>query len=319
MRILFGILAAAVPGLAYAHGGNPAEAKVTSPDLLGTTADTDFVITWIDADRPIPTGTATVDLYYVEQMPPTFFLGAIPSTLTGTPIAQGIPEYDTTDELVWDTRALPSGTYWIWSRVNDPPEPIVSPIYISFSPAPINVQHAGDPIGPSIRITRPSTNISYSDDHYELRYETFAPNGPATVRLEAGTTLDGSDFTVIADGLAATSTGAFVWDTHDLPEMDWTVRAVITDDTGSFTAYCKYFLLITHFIPGRDAGVRDADPRPDAGPGLRDAAVSTSPEPSGAASGCGCSTCSRRRRSAGTPALVIGLLAAVVWSRRRGR
>jgi hypothetical protein len=285
MRIAVAI-AALFPELAFAHGGNPAEALVTVPAAAGTIADESFTITWIDADTPIPTGTATVDLHYTDRMPPTYFLGSIPDALIGTPIVQGIPETDFPNLYVWDTTAVPAGTYWIWSRVFEPPEPVPSPVYISFSPAPLHVQHPGDPLGPSVRITRPNTDISYSDEEFELRWQAFAPNGPATLRLEAGTSLDGSDFIVIADGLAATSTGSFTWQTAELAEGDWTIRAVITDETGSFTAYCPYFLLITHFFPLRDAGA------PDARPEREDAAIAadagSEPPEVVAEEGCGC-------------------------------
>jgi hypothetical protein len=306
MRIILAILGSVTPALGYAHGGNPAEAKVTSPPNVGEVADGSFTITWIDTDTPIPTGTATVDLYYSDQMPPTYFLGAIPEPLLGTPIATGIREVDFPNLHVWDTSRVPSGTYWIWSRVDEPPEPMPSPVYISFSPAPLHVQHPGDPIGPSVRITRPNTDISYSDDHFIIRWQAFAPNGSATIRLEAGTSLDGSDFMVIADGLTATSTGSFDWITEDLAEGDWTIRAVITDQTGAFTAYCPYFLLITHFFPLADAGVPDA-------PAMmtRDAQTtidSGSELPIVKDEGCSCTA------SQGDPTLWLLLL--VAWRRR---
>jgi MYXO-CTERM domain-containing protein len=315
LRLLFGILLA--PNAALAHGGNPAEARVTGPMNVGTVADAEFTVTWIDSDTPIPTGTATVDLHYTETMPPTYFLGDIPDSLSGTPIVEGIRETDTANRFTWDTSSVPSGTYWIWSRVDEPPEPIPSPVYISFSPAPLHVQHPGDPIGPSVRVTRPNTDISYSDEGFEIRWQAFAPNGPATIRLEAGLSLDGTDFTVIADGLAATSTGAFYWETAELAEGDWTIRAVITDETGSFTAYCPYFLLITHFFPLRDSGVRDAAPPPDAGRIDAASATDTGGEPPPPEEGCNCTATragasnalwlaialagTRRRRSRGSP------------------
>lgn len=273
------------PRVAGAHGGNPAEARITAPDAVGIVADERFTVTWIDSDTPIPTGTATVNLYFTDEAPPTFFLGAIPGALGGTPIAEGIREVDPANRFEWDTTGVPSGTYWIWSRVDEPPEPVPSPVYISLSPAPLHVRHPGDPLGPSIRITRPNTPISFSDREFELRWEAFAPNGPATVRLEAGTSLDGSDFLVIAEGLAATSTGAFVWQTGDLAEGDWTIRAVITDEVGSFTAYARYFLLITHFFPNRDAGAADSGGI-DASAAL-DAGLEPPPVED---EGCGCTT-----------------------------
>lgn len=287
MRPLLAMLAALAPLPAFAHSGNPAEARVTAPDDVGVEADESFRITWLDTDTPIPTGTAAVNLFYTERMPPTFFPGEIPDQLEGTPIVSGIPEPDTENAYVWDTRAVPSGTYWIWSRIDEPPEPMPSPVYLSFSKGPLHVRHPGDPIGPAVRITRPNTEIAYSDQEYEIRYRAFDPNGTATVRLEAGTSLDGTGFTLIADDLPATSTGAFVWDTSELEEADWTIRAVISDEVATSTAYSPYFLLVTHFIPGRDAG-----PRPDAGV-RRDASVmdasTTSPEdPEDGEEGCRC-------------------------------
>jgi hypothetical protein len=279
------LLLSLAPGSAWAHGGNPAEAKLTAPPSLGVVADEQFTITWLDLDTPIPTGTATVNLYYAARMPPTFFLGVIPETLTGTAIATGIPEYQTPNRFEWDLSAVPSGTYWIWSRVDDPPEPIPSPIYLSFSPAPLAVQHPGDGIGPSVRVIRPNVELSYSNEGYEITWESFAPNGPASVRIEAGRSVDGSDFMLLAER-TETST-SFYWDTREVEQGDWTIRAVITDQTGSFTAYARFYLLVTHFFPQRDAGVLDSG-----GSTPQDAAVHADASGPGPMidEDCGCST-----------------------------
>lgn len=309
MRRIVAITALLFPLKAFAHGGNPAEARVTAPADVGVVADESFHITWIDTDAPIPTGTATVNLFYTERMPPTFFLGDIPDQLEGTPIVSGIPEPDTDNAYDWDIRSVPSGTYWIWSRVDEPPEPTPSPVYLSFSKGPLHVRHPGDPIGPSVRITRPNTEIAYSDEEYEIRYRAFDPNGTASVRLEAGTSVDGTDFEIIADDLPATSTGAFVWDTRDLEEADWTLRAVITDDVDTFTAYSPYFLLITHFIPGRDAGPAGPDAGAPRDAGAADGARDTKETPEGD-DGCNCSSTDGPVNPAGLLLLLPLLLAA---------
>src|SRR6185503_15354381 len=108
---LLPLLAAALSPLlaesARAHPDGAAIAFLLAPNRTGEIIDTSFEITWSDFNRPVVTGTATVDLFYTARIPKTFKAGELPLDLEGTTIAQGIPEKDTSDRFTWDTSAVP--------------------------------------------------------------------------------------------------------------------------------------------------------------------------------------------------------------------
>lgn len=283
---------------AFAHGGLPAEAILITPSEMGTVADQSIEITWIDSDNPIPTGTATVNLFYTDAMPPTFEPGTRPDALIGTPMVSGIFEYDDTNSYTWDTSAVSAGTYWVWSLVEEPPEPMPSPQIIRFTEVPIVVAHGQDEVPPAVRITNPDNPFVWADQTVDLEYEAFDPSGTGRVRLEVGSTFDGSDFTVIAEDLPAVAEGSFTWDTSQLAEVDWTIRATIIDDRGfEITAYAQYFLLVTH-LQAPDAGpsTPDAGAAEDMGtPQAPDAGVDVDQgQKMMAKEGCSCTGSSQR-------------------------
>ena len=252
------------PSVASAHGGNPALAAMQTPRGVGTVVDETFELRWVDADKPIPTGTATVDLFYTATRPPSFSAGEIHPLLEGTPIVQGVLEKDPANRHAWDTRTVPAGSYFVWSRVVEPPEEFMAPQIISFSPGVLTIAHPGDEIHPAIRITRPDSPFRYADDRFDIAWDAFDPDDSGRVRLEVGTSSLGEGYQVLADDLPATP-GWFEWDTRALAETDWRIRATLTDARGlSFTTYADYPLLVTHLGLGRDGGSgSDAGPPPD--------------------------------------------------------
>ena len=134
-------LASLSPMPAFGHGGAPTVAWVNDPIGVGTVVDQSFRFTWLDFDRPVATGTATVAFYSVVTRPPPFAAGIIPDVLDGTAIVTGLLEKDPINTFEWDTRAVPAGSYMIWSRVNEPPSEIFSPLIISYSPGVVTVAH----------------------------------------------------------------------------------------------------------------------------------------------------------------------------------
>lgn len=313
------VLAALLPLVgtreAMAHGGQPTVAWVNDPIGVGHVVDRSFTFTWLDFDKAISTGTATVDFYYIATRPPTFSAGTIPDPLDGTPIITGILEKDLANAHTWDTSSVPAGSYLIWSRVNEPPSEVFSPLIISYSPGVLTVAHPGDPVHPAVMITTPDTPFRFADQEFEVRYSAFDPDGTGKVKLEAGTTLDGTNFITLAEDLPAVADGAFHWDTSQLAEADWTLRATITDARGlSFTHYGRYFLLVTHLGPRPDASIPDASTQNDGSViptydgGFED------PAPKKPAEGCACSAFPDRVTSAEPMAV---LLLFVALRRRR--
>jgi hypothetical protein len=283
------------------HGGYPPVAEVLNPVGTASTSSSGYVIRWLDTNQPIVTGTATVDIYYAENNPPTYRLGTVPPTLTGTAIATGIRETDTTDELLWDLTNVPTGTYWIWSIVHEPPNELGFQQIFYFSPGTLTVVHPGDEAPPSIYLKAPDTPFRFADTKFEVEYIARDPHGTGKVKLEATLAQDGTGFQTIAEDLPAVTNGRFVWDTSNLERGDWTVRATISDARGmSRSVYARYFLLIEHFPDG----------------GVADGGLVVEED------GCSCAT-SRRAKDQSGLWLVLSLLALLrangaSGSRRRG-
>ncbi len=340
-RVLPLLLIALTPRLAAAHGGNPAQAVVLEPGSIGPPVDDAFLIKWLDAGPPPPvTGTAYVSLYYTKDIPITFPLGIMAPTLTGTVILSGVPEDQGPDEFLWDVSNMPSGHYWIWSLVDDPPMEM-SAQYVRFSPAPLTVLHGNDVIGPAMTILKPQSEFSTADEFYTVDYQSWDPTGTARIRFEASPDAFRMEpmWFVIADNIYAQPAGTIGWNTSVLEEGDYMLRATITDCDGrSFVTYSRYFLFVAHLDPP-DAGPLEGGEEPDGGSLIEwcsqlpdDSGVLPSPEAgtrdtgvepgidAGAVveptedPGCGCSTTATR----GSP-LWAGLLGALAFARRRRR
>jgi hypothetical protein len=258
---------------AGAHAGGLAQAVLSNPRGVGDeVADDSFTFLWMDSDRPVPTGTTTIDFFYTSENPPTFTAGEIPPTLTGTAIVRGLWEREATNQYTWDTSSVATGHYWIYSFVDDPPGEVGSVEVLTFSPGVVTIAHPGDPVPPAVIVTKPDSPFRWADAFFEIGYSAYDPDGTGRVRIEATRELDGSNLTVIADDLPAVPDGTFFWETYALAEDDWLVRVTITDGRGlSFSAWSRYFVLVTHVArPTADAGVVDAAV-PDAGVASPDA------------------------------------------------
>ena len=307
----------ATANLAFAHGGVPALAVLNEPVGVGNVVNETFEFTWVDADISIPTGTATVDFFYTANRPITFAAGVIPDDLEGEPIVTGLLEKDPDNRFVWDVSNVPSGSYHLWSRVNEPPEEEMSIQIIYFAPGVLTVAHPGDPVYPALLATSPRSSFDIADTSFEVTYNAFDPDGTGRVRIEtAAVQQDGSpgEFMTLAEGLPADSEGSWTWNTESVPEGDWLLRMTIEDDRGlSFTTYGRFFLLITHPADRRDAGVttgRDA--------GSMDAFIVPPPPPDPSGNdGCRCMAADRAPMTTGW--WLWGALLLMGHRRRRRR
>lgn len=315
---VLGVTWAALDRRASAHLGAPPLAVLNEPVGAGTIADESFTFHWFDSNRPVATGTATVNIYYTRDIPPTFSQGVIPPTLTGTAVVTGILETDRTDAFTWDTRGVPSGTYWLWSRVVDPPNEPNQIDIITFSPGVLTVRHGSDPLAPAIVITSPNSPFRWADAQFVIEYDAFDPDGTGRVKLEAATEADLSDLFTIAEDLPASEAGQVIWDTSALPEADYTLRATITDARGrSFTAYARYYVLVTH-ITRPDAGSGDQGATLDGRTEPGDAGVSAT-DAGSAGGGGGCSAGGRGEARGARLALLLLPLALFARTSPRGR
>lgn len=252
------MILAAIASLLVAHGGVPPIAEPTNPLGCTETASTSYRLEWIDTDMPIATGTATVDLHFVRENPPTFVRGTYPEVLAGTAIVSGIRETDRDNAYTWELRDVPTGAYWVWAIVHEPPNELGFQLVPALSPGILRVQHAGDPEPLCVYLKTPDTPFRFADRSYVVEYDANDPRGTARVKLEATLSRDGTELITIAEDLPAVPDGRFVWDTSTLELGDWTLRATVRDDSGqSFSSYARFFLQIQHFP---DAGVIGSTP-----------------------------------------------------------
>src|SRR5688572_22007113 len=134
-------------GLIAHVGGIPTQAQFDRPIELGELADGSATITWRDNEQD-PTGL--FDFFYQpSNVRPAVMVGH--ADFAGTLFAEGVMISDPTNTLAWDTTAIPTGTYYVYEVTRDPP---LTPVF-SVTPAPVTVQHAGDPRWPAVVVDEP--------------------------------------------------------------------------------------------------------------------------------------------------------------------
>ncbi|MEQ9498855.1 MAG: hypothetical protein RIT81_18395 [Deltaproteobacteria bacterium] len=255
-RALF-LLFFAAPASAYAHGGQPAVADLVAPTSLCPVADEGKTFEWVDQDTPALSGEVFINFYATRVQPETTFRTEFPDVLEELPVAFRVPELDLTNQAYWKTSTVATGVYWIWSQVFEPPEEM-SPRYLSLSPVPVVVHHEGDAVPSAVAITRPNSALAVADQMYRIEYTALDPTGTGRIRLEARPFRD-DDWHVIADNLPALRAGEYLWNTAQLPEGDWILRATMHDCSGTETvAYTRHVLFVSH----------PTGPKPDAGADL---------------------------------------------------
>jgi hypothetical protein len=270
LGIACALVALGISERAQAHGPLPSKAPILEPSEPCAVFDQSVMIHWQDCDCHIRTGTASIELHYVKDNTPTFIQGDRPPLLiqTSTTIMSGRKEYDLDNTFVWDTSHVPSGTYWIWSYVVDPPTEFGTISEIMFTKYPIIINHPPDAISPAVSITDPDSPIKFADDHFTVKYTACDPDPSAKVKLEYTLSHDGTDLHLLADDLPPYRCGDVDWIPLCIrPEGCLTFKASISDSRGmSFSSWGVYFLLITHLAPP-DAGCpfgEDGPPTPTA-------------------------------------------------------
>jgi len=312
--------------MAYAHLGAPSLAPVTGPVGAKNVVDTEYVITWTDYDQSIPTGTATVDLFYTQTNPEAYYRGQLPPDLHGDTVVKGILEKDPTNRYVWNTSTVAAGTYWIWSRVNEPAGEQNSGLsFIEFSPGVITIAHPGDPMHPAIVITRPNKPVAIATDDYLIEYEVFDPDGSGRVKLEAAPS-DEDQFTTLVDEAVTSSVVQYLWDTSSLRSGDWKLKASISDNRGlSFVAHSRYFVTVSH-LANPDGGIDAGAVARDSGlPALQNLDSGIAPRPTEDNSGCSCRVQTDNNMNSNFEAMIwlllvlSGLCSREILSRRPNR
>ena len=301
---------------ADSHLGAPSLAPLLGPIETGTLVDRELEIRWTDFSFPIPTGTATVDLFYTSTNPAPNYRGQLPVNLQGDVVAAGILEKDPNNVFVWDTSTIAPGTYWIWSRVNEPIGEMNSGLtFIEFSPGVVTVAHPGDLIHPAVVITRPGKPVAIAMDDYRIEYSVFDPDGTGRLTIEAAPH-ESEDYELVYEAAVTSSRSSILWDTAELANGDWKLRAKIVDDRGlSFTSYSRYFVTVSHLLisdAGVDAGASSS--QTDSGVSLPMSLDSGSANPSQQFKGdsCSCQNTPPSSPSSGYLCL-LGLVSLLSW------
>jgi hypothetical protein len=248
----FALISVPCIALGQTNSRGMAIAEMTSPGSVGEVIDASYTFRWNDQDEAVASSEATADFFYTQKMPPPFAPGTLPAELEGTPIVRDVLVWDKTNAYSWDTRTVPSGSYFIWSVVREPDPRAVKQRIVSFSPGVVTVAHPGDPIAPAVVVVQPPDPFHWpASNEMHIGYRAFDPDGTATVRIEAGRWSDGNmTMNVLASGLPAVGEGVFKWDTTNVEEGDQVVRASIEDRRGlEFSAFDRYFRFINHPDP----------------------------------------------------------------------
>ena len=109
------------------NGNAPPSITITEPNGVGDNADTTYTITWNDFD---PDDDAQISLYY----------NTIPTNIGGTLIINGISEDadSTNGSHVWNTTAVPDGSYYVYAMIDDG----VNPAVYAYSLNQVTIVHA---------------------------------------------------------------------------------------------------------------------------------------------------------------------------------
>ncbi len=101
---------------------------IVEPDGANDDADASFTITWTDSD---PDDNAQISLYY----------NTAPTNISGTLITSGINEDadGANGSYVWDTSAMPEGSYYIYAKIDDGNNP---PVYGFSLSRTVTISHA---------------------------------------------------------------------------------------------------------------------------------------------------------------------------------
>jgi hypothetical protein len=250
----------------------------TVPGFAWVSADQSFTIKWDDGDSD-PTGRFT--FYYMDHHPNYevtaddieaglatkiendavnasggYFAscycegdqGVTCPTMDdmGTPIVRS-PTGNCANQLVWNTSALPPGTYWLVTVNNDPP------FHVAYSSiAPVRISHGGTPL-PAVFVMRPDGFGSW-DQSYHMQWLADG-KAPLTFDLAYGLEDTGAATatpTPLATGLQLTagSDGTYTYD-FDTSQLQtnkaYWVRIKATDADGNSTfTDSHYGITISH-------------------------------------------------------------------------
>ncbi|UCE38001.1 MAG: VCBS repeat-containing protein [Thermoplasmata archaeon] len=188
---------------------------IVEPDGKNDWANTEYMITWIDADSD---DDASISLYYDSDS----------SGYNGILIADriGEDEYGNSGIYIWDTTSIPEGSYHVYGVIEDGTD-----FSRDYSQGKITINRTLTfNTAPKILILTPEKGIVFVDYNFTIKWIDSDPDDSATISLYYDTNQNGYDGTLIVSGLSEDDKGdSFLWDVKDLPEGEYYIYAVIQD------------------------------------------------------------------------------------------
>ncbi|UCG68410.1 MAG: VCBS repeat-containing protein [Thermoplasmata archaeon] len=223
---------------------NPPMIQIIEPDGQEDHANTEYMITWIDSDVD---SSALISLYYDTDI----------SGYDGVLIASGISEdeHGNSGIFIWDTSSIPEGQYFIHAIIDDGFEHSRD-----YSPGSITIDHSGFfNTAPKILILTPEKSIEEAHESFIIRWGDSDPDENAQISLFYDTDQSGHDGVLIVSELSEDDENDFfLWNTSELPEGEYYVYGMITDNVNiPYFDYSQGKLRISHDENGEDDGEKE--------------------------------------------------------------
>jgi hypothetical protein len=198
---------------------NPPLIQIVEPDGESDSADSQYMITWIDSDSD---DNAAISLYYDTDA----------SGLDGTLIAIGIFEnsHDNSGMYIWDTQAVPERDYYVYGVIQDGYE-----TSSDYSQGMVTITHStAINTAPNILILNPSSGIEAVDKNFSIQWVDSDPDDNAVISLYYDSDQNGHDGTlIVADLNEDDATDSFFWITENLTDGEYYIYAIIDDGTNN--------------------------------------------------------------------------------------
>ncbi len=207
---------------------HPPSINILEPDGVDDLVDMLYTIRWADWDVD---DDANISLYYDDDN----------SGYDGTLIVSGLKEDDLVDMYIWNTSLLPEGSSWfIYANISDD-----STTYSRYSIGTVTITHP-----PYIQLLEPDGISDIADKQYTIQWEDYDTDNNATITLYYdGDSSPGGEslISVAPQGEDPDDDGdTFIWDTTNLFEGLYFIKAVIDDSTNSIYSYSLGRLTILH-------------------------------------------------------------------------
>jgi hypothetical protein len=225
----------------------PPTFQIIEPDGESDTADREFTFMWIDSD---PDDDAVISLYYDQDK----------LDFNGNLIVSGLSENADGGHgfYTWNTTRISEGEYYIYGicndGVNEPvktynPYPLKVVHYSSENPPPSNGNDSDINNPPMIQIVEPNGELDHTDSEYMIQWIDSDPDDDASISLYYDTDSSGYDGVLITSEISEDfmgNSGAYIWDTSEIPIGEYFIYAIIKDNLNDHKDYSLGKLTVDH-------------------------------------------------------------------------